>query len=243
MAGEYRSVPSEEIMKTHVPSPDIKTEKRNSELSEQELDEKVDRIINHGEEARFFELLEGKEVLTNEEFSFLLESEHFKHVVHGTWVSPERNIYLYDKRRFVSEDLETARHQKAIAEDLTAFGILFPATRWGIYQTQTGRYRLFAVTRRLERSENDTKQSRFEPVLEELPARLGVIDDETAEAMPIVQYLNLNEAMHSHNWGYSPEFDEYFPIDIEVICFDENESVADKEYDDWKRLQDEKERK
>ena len=123
-------------------------------------------------------------------------------------------VFIYAKRNFISSDIASAQQKLRFCQKMTKLGALFPDTKWGIFQRESGQFQVFAVTRKLELALPSEDPLRNSKILRE---RLGsdyddIIDDGEANRNPM---------------GHLPESKDLYPVDIEVITlgFDEREAI------------------
>ncbi len=185
--------------------------------------EEYDRITTSGPEADFKAMIGERSVLAFDEFKKLVKDAGLVHFKAGTYHTPDKQLWLYAKKGFYSRTIEQAQADKITAEALTERGVVFPGTKWGIYQTENGNYHLFAYTRGLKHSSSDAAAFDVSILMEDLSVRVGIKDPDTGEFLKDARYIsnfNYREANHSQNWGFSPELGQYFPVDVEVIEFE-----------------------
>ncbi|HSA59493.1 MAG TPA: hypothetical protein VLJ37_07390 [bacterium] len=168
-----------------------------------------------GPEIRFVKGLPAAGIQTEAHVHQRLADLGFRHIRRGTFESKALDCYFYAKPIHLVRDLSRAREMLATAIDLTRRGVLFPGTRWGIYETADGGYQLFAVTRALKHPR----------AMWNTPDRLPESDKRLSEWLQRVppglqnEALNPAEAMHLPNWGWSMERRQWYPVDVEVIDF------------------------
>ena len=138
---------------------------------------------------------------------------------------------------------------------LTEREILYPSTRWGIYETPTGDYQLFPITRKLEvwtpagqikegrdklRRDGVGESNLYRELLTEGSHVLEWfrrIDPEfdgtkVPSKNSLVNILNPFEASHSDNWGWD-ENGRLYPIDVETISLVNQFQEVDPVVEEW----------
>lgn len=148
----------------------------------------------------------------------------FKHYKAGTFKSESGGAYVYRKNHVIFASLDEAKRMLGIVHILTAKGLLYPATRWGVVERKTGNFQLVAVTRSLARvteGPKDVWNTLRRPLGYELFERAGIPDEciqtELDNPMSLIHHLDMGEAAHGNNWAWSVEDQKYYPIDVEVI--------------------------
>ncbi|MBI4095227.1 MAG: hypothetical protein HY438_00025 [DPANN group archaeon] len=192
------------------------------------------------------EQIRGDGILTREALEFFKRENRFEHLGNGTYQSEQAQLFLYVKACHKAETLKQAEEYVALARRITELGVLHPSTRWGFYQTEEGKYQLFAITPKL-----DTTMCHLEkPIPGQKATRVGWLSEKLGRDIYCVQWvdradpLNPNaipavrdlqfrfgsspelavlfnpiEASHADNWGYDTGRNTLYPVDIEVIDF------------------------
>jgi hypothetical protein len=191
--------------------------------------------VHHGVESKIFETFGNDEIIPSDIFQKTLRHFKFEHVKRGTSRSKELGAYVYQKPGGIYDTIECAQEFLAGAHELTKRGVLFPETKWGIYERPNGHFHVFAITRELQpmRSGPEEDWNRLNrPLYDELYIRAGILDRDDDQMQKnekikrelenqnsFVRYLDNGETGHANNWGYSDELRQFFPIDVEVIMF------------------------
>lgn len=160
-------------------------------------------------------LTEGK-ILTDEDFKTLLNVHGFEHWKMGTYKTSDSALWLYAKRDLIASNEAKAKTILDHMRAMTQSGVLFPGMRWAIYRRPAGTYQVFGVMRRLDDVREDFNA---ESATSELRLRL---DDSYKD------FIDPGEASHSNNWGWSSEYNCYYPTDIEIVAlqFSDPEALA-----------------
>ena len=177
-------------------------------------------------EATVCEGFENGEVISEELLDARLAGMGFAHQKAGTYKAELNGapVYLYQKRPACFADLAQTREFVATAEKFTENGLLFPGTRWGICKKSENLYQVFAVTRGLL-PVSQGPQDKWDKIRKfpgnELYRRSGVsegsVSAELENMESPVHFIDTGEAGHVGNWGWSEEYQSFYPIDVEVI--------------------------
>jgi hypothetical protein len=165
-------------------------------------------------EERVFAAMDTSGLPTAARVGDVMKAFGFAHKRRGTYYSPLLDCYLYRKYDHITSDPQTAQSLLAKARELTAAGVFYPGTRWGLFQDDLGNYQLMGTTRALVGyyDPKDTPED-LPGLTERLTDLFGRVKESDRT------YLNINEANYASNWGWSPELSQWFPIDVEVFSF------------------------
>lgn len=170
------------------------------------------------------------------DFKRELVGQGFTNGRRGTFWTPDRSRFLYQKSCHRVPTAQQARETLALLRHVTVLGVLYPGTQWGNYADEDGSFQLFAITPGL------TVCSRGEPeavpgrqAIKRIPSKLeGIFDEDShildwyrrldpdfdantaPEPNSLVWLLNPFEASHADNWGWD-ENGKLFPVDVEVV--------------------------
>jgi hypothetical protein len=172
--------------------------------------------------------------LSHEDFEASLTRLGFKHYKKHTYFSESLKAYAYRKEGAIVASYDDAQLLLKVVRDLTEKGLLYPETEWGVVQRPSGNFHVIAITRSLVRfteGPQDLWSALKRPLGQELFARVGVGDaeGEIARAYEDPQsplyHIDYGEAGHGNNWAWAPDKQRYYPIDVEVILFGEEERI------------------
>lgn len=170
-------------------------------------------------------------VLASEEFGDFIQRSGFAHFKRGTYQLADKSAFLYDKHAHIATSEEEARMKLRVLRHLTNLGVLYPATKWGIHQTQDHNFQMFAITRGLHTFHPD------DPLYNQAPSispdyshvwewfKRADPNLEVNNDLSLALLLNPNEALHLKNWGWDSSTGVLYPIDVEVIDFEDDEAV------------------
>jgi len=188
------------------------------------------------------ELFDG--VMTQDEVNDLLRLHSYEHVTRGTYRN--ESSYLYIKGCFRLDNKQDVSLALDVVRQMTVRGVVHPDTKWGAFKWNDGDgYQIFPVSPAIEawslerigtedesrfgdRSQADTAH------VIEWAKRLDPDYDPASEldGGSLVGILNFTEASHPDNWGWDPETNINYPVDVEVIDLARNIDTVRKLYDE-----------
>ncbi len=145
----------------------------------------------------------------------------------GTYYLDKLGAYFYNKRKDVFENKIEAQNALRMVRILTAQGLFYPGTIWGLCAVPDNKFGLWAVTPALvghrgflKIPEAQREYGRFD-LLKDRWIRRVEPEYRTKEGLydnfySLVYWLELE---HDGNWGWDNETDTFYPIDLEVVDF------------------------
>lgn len=154
----------------------------------------------------------------------------FTHGRQGTfWDAADRSEstkFLYIKPCHVVATETAASEALDFLRALTARGVFYQGTQWGIVKRNETEYQLFASTPRLGDFLDDSPTGELpspqylDEQVEQLREKIDPDQSapEDAGRDSVMELFNATEASHGNNWGWGPDGQPY-PIDVEIIQF------------------------
>jgi len=186
----------------------------------------------------------------SEEAFQLLKSRFPFSAARGTYENSTEKKFLYTKKCHRADTQEQAEANVGVLRHLTQQGMFHPETQWNYYKGKDGVYHVFGIMPALETKDDGAPNKQKMFTRKTLAAQLGRpptdaewinnsltnpeshigewlhrvepgYDLKEEPTNPLLLTINPFEAAHGHNWGWDPKTGRLYPLDVEVVSFED----------------------